>query len=175
MLSKGHACLVLYSALYEIGLLSKEQFFSFEKENSILLGHPVINKKVGIEFSNGSLGMGLSLGVGVALSAKKKKKNYFSFVLIGDGECNEGSIWEAAMTGAKYKLNNLVAIVDKNGFQQTGSTNDIMDMGSLEEKWKSFGWDTVSIDGHDVISLSNVLNKKNFREKTTNGNYCKHK
>ncbi len=165
VLSKGHACLVLYSALYEIGLLSKEQFFSFEKENSILLGHPVINKKVGIEFSNGSLGMGLSLGVGVSLSAKIKKKNYFSFVLIGDGECNEGSIWEAAMTGSKYKLNNLVVIVDKNGFQQTGSTNDIMDMGNLEEKWRSFGWDTISIDGHDISSLLNVLDKKKLTEK----------
>ena len=96
---------------------------------------------------------------------KLKKKNYFSFVLIGDGECNEGSIWEAAMTGAKYKLNNLVAIVDKNGFQQTGSTNDIMDMGSLEEKWKSFGWDTISIDGHDIISLFGVLDKKKLTEK----------
>ena len=128
ILSKGHACLVIYSALYEIGILSKEQFFSYEKENSILLGHPIINRDVGIEFSNGSLGMGLSLGVGVALSAKIKKKDYFSYVLIGDGECNEGSVWEAAMSGYKYKLNNLVAIIDKNGFQQTGTTNDIMDM-----------------------------------------------
>ena len=160
ILSKGHACLVLYSALYEVGMLSKEQFFSFEKENSILLGHPVINKKVGIEFSNGSLGMGLSLGVGVALSAKIKKKNYFSYVLIGDGECNEGSVWEAAMSGYKYKLNNLVAIIDKNGFQQTGTTTDIMDMNNLEEKWKSFGWNTISVDGHDIEKQLLALNKK---------------
>jgi transketolase len=160
ILSKGHACLVLYSALYEVGMLSKEQFFSFEKENSILLGHPVINKKVGIEFSNGSLGMGLSLGVGVALSAKIKNKNYFSYVLIGDGECNEGSVWEAAMSGYKYKLNNLVAIIDKNGFQQTGTTTDIMDMNNLEEKWKSFGWNTISVDGHDIEKLLLALNKK---------------
>ena len=165
ILSKGHACLVLYSALYEIGFLSKEQFFSFEKENSILLGHPVINKKVGIEFSNGSLGMGLSLGIGVSLSAKIKKKNYFSFVLIGDGECNEGSIWEEAMLGSKYKLNNLVAIIDKNGFQQTGSTKGIMDMGNMEEKWKSFGWDTISIDGHNISSLIDCLNKKKLLKK----------
>ena len=164
ILSKGHACLVIYSALYEIGILSKEQFFSFEKENSILLGHPIINRDVGIEFSNGSLGMGLSLGVGVALSAKIKKKDYFSYVLIGDGECNEGSVWEAAMSGYKYKLNNLVAIIDKNGFQQTGTTNDIMDMYNLEEKWKSFGWNTISVDGHDINELLIALNKKKILE-----------
>ncbi len=164
ILSKGHACLVLYSALYEIGMLSKDQFFSFEKENSILLGHPVINKEVGIEFSNGSLGMGLSLGVGVALSAKIKKKNYFSFVLIGDGECNEGSVWEASMAGYKYKLNNLVAIIDKNGFQQTGTTIDIMEMNNLEEKWKSFGWNTISIDGHNINDLLKSLNKEKLLE-----------
>tara|TARA_Y100000389_G_C17381178_1_gene474468 strand:+ start:50 stop:895 length:846 start_codon:yes stop_codon:yes gene_type:complete len=164
ILSKGHACLVLYSALYEVGMLSKEQFFSFEKENSILLGHPVINKEVGIEFSNGSLGMGLSLGVGVALSAKIKKKNYFSYVLIGDGECNEGSVWEAAMSGYKYKLNNLVAIIDKNGFQQTGTTNDIMNMNNLEEKWKSFGWNTILVDGHDVDELLATLHKEKILE-----------
>ena len=164
ILSKGHACLVIYSALYEIGILSKEQFFSFEKENSILLGHPIINRDFGIEFSNGSLGMGLSLGVGVALSAKIKKKNYFSYVLIGDGECNEGSVWEAAMSGYKYKLNNLVAIIDKNGFQQTGTTNDIMDMYNLEEKWKSFGWNTISVDGHDINELLIALNKKKILE-----------
>ncbi len=159
ILSKGHACLVLYSALYEIGFLSKEQFFSFEKENSILLGHPVINKDVGIEFSNGSLGMGLSLGVGVSLSAKIRKKNYFSFVLVGDGECNEGSIWEAAMSASKYKLNNLVAIIDKNGLQQTGTTIDIMDLNSLDEKWASFGWNVISLDGHNIKELFNSLNK----------------
>ncbi|OUX37076.1 MAG: transketolase [Candidatus Pelagibacter sp. TMED273] len=159
ILSKGHACLVLYSALYEIGFLSKEQFFSFEKENSILLGHPVINKDVGIEFSNGSLGMGLSLGVGVSLSAKIRKKNYFSFVLVGDGECNEGSIWEAAMSASKYKLNNLVAIIDNNGLQQTGTTIDIMDLNSLDEKWASFGWNVISLDGHNIKELFNSLNK----------------
>lgn len=160
ILSKGHACLVLYSALYEIGLLSKEEFFSFEKENSILLGHPVINKDVGIEFSNGSLGMGLSLGVGVALSGKIRKNNFFTYVLIGDGECNEGSIWEAAMSGYKYELNNLVAIIDKNGLQQTGQTKEIMDMNSLEDKWKSFGWNVIVADGHNIRELLIALNKE---------------
>jgi transketolase len=161
ILSKGHACLVLYSALYEVGMLSKEQFFSFEKENSILLGHPVINKKVGIEFSNGSLGMGLSLGVGVALSAKIKNKNYFSYVLIGDGECNEGSVWEAAMAAPNFKLDNLYAIIDKNNFQQTGSNKEIMDTLDLSKKWSSFGWDTIELDGHDINALYDCLIKKN--------------
>lgn len=160
ILSKGHACLVLYSALYEIGMLSKEEFFSFEKEGSILLGHPVINKDVGIEFSNGSLGMGLSLGVGVALSGKIRKKNFITYVLIGDGECNEGSVWEAAMSGYKYKLNNLVAIIDQNGLQQTGKTKEIMDMNSLEDKWKSFGWNVILADGHNIKELLIALNKE---------------
>ena len=159
ILSKGHACLVLYSALYQLNFLTKDQFFSFESENSILLGHPVINKEVGIEFSNGSLGMGLSLGVGVSLAARFKKKNFYTFVLIGDGECNEGSIWEAAMSASKYKLNNLVAIVDKNGLQQTGSTKDIMDTEDLTAKWNSFGWKAEEVDGHDLDQLINSLDK----------------
>ena len=126
ILSKGHACLAYYAALCEIGYISKEELKTFEKNDTNLLGHPVINRKLGIDFSNGSLGMGLSLGIGVAISSKKKKKNFNVYVIVGDGECNEGSIWEAAMAAPNFKLDNLYAIIDKNNFQQTGSNKEIM-------------------------------------------------
>lgn len=158
ILSKGHACLVLYSALLEKGFISKEEFKTFEMPNSNLLGHPVRNIELGIEFSNGSLGMGLSLGVGLALAALKKKKNYKTFVLMGDGECNEGSVWEAAMCAKKYNLKNLTTIIDLNGYQQTGLTKDIMGMYDISKIWKSFGWETIEVDGHDIKKLL-----KNFR------------
>ncbi len=102
ILSKGHACLAYYSALCEVGYLTKDELKTFEKDKSNLLGHPVINRKIGIEFSNGSLGMGLSLGIGVALASRLNKKNYNVYVVVGDGECNEGAVWEDAMAAPKY-------------------------------------------------------------------------
>ena len=158
ILSKGHACLAYYAALCEVGYIPKEELKTFEKDDSNLLGHPVINKKLGIDFSNGSLGMGLSLGIGVSISLKKKKINNNVFVVLGDGECNEGSIWEAAMAASNFKLDNLYAIIDKNNFQQTGSNQDIMNTDSLKDKWSSFGWDTVSLNGHDVDELYEYFN-----------------
>ena len=128
ILSKGHACLAYYAALCEIGYISKEELKTFEKDDTNLLGHPVINRKLGIDFSNGSLGMGLSLGIGVAISSKKKKKFFKVYVVIGDGECNEGSIWEAAMAAPNYNLDNLYVIIDKNNFQQTGTNKEIMNV-----------------------------------------------
>ena len=158
ILSKGHACLAYYAALCEIGYISKEELKTFEKNDTNLLGHPVINRKLGIEFSNGSLGMGLSLGIGVAISSKKKKKKFNVYVVIGDGECNEGSIWEAAMAAPNFKLDNLYAIIDKNNFQQTGSNKEIMCVESLKDKWSSFGWHTVELDGHNIKELYNFFN-----------------
>ena len=158
ILSKGHACLAYYSALSEIGYISKEELKTFEGNESNLLGHPVINRKLGIEFSNGSLGMGLSLGIGLAISSKKKKKNFKVFVIIGDGECNEGSVWEAAMAAANFHLDNLHVIVDHNNFQQTGRNNDIMKLGSLKDKWSSFGWETAELDGHNIEKLYDYFN-----------------
>ncbi len=108
ILSKGHACLAYYAALCEAGYISKDELKTFEKNDSNLLGHPVRNKELGIDFSNGSLGMGLSLGIGVALSSKKKKLDFNVYVIVGDGECNEGSIWEAAMAAPNFKLDNLL-------------------------------------------------------------------
>ena len=153
ILSKGHACLAYYAALSEVGYISKEELKTFEKDDSNLLGHPVINRDLGIDFSNGSLGMGLALGIGVALALKKRKKDINVYVVLGDGECNEGSVWEAAMAAPNFKLNNLYAIVDKNNFQQTGSNKDIMDNPNLKEKWSSFGWNTKEVDGHNINEL----------------------
>ena len=157
ILSKGHACLAYYAALCEVGYISKEELKTFEKNDTNLLGHPVINRNLGIDFSNGSLGMGLSLGIGVAISSKKKKKDFNVYVIIGDGECNEGSVWEAAMAAPNYNLNNLYAIIDKNNFQQTGSNKEIMNVESLKDKWSSFGWHTAELDGHNIQELYNFF------------------
>ena len=165
ILSKGHACLAYYSALYEKGFISKDQLKTFEKDDSFLAGHPIKNKDLGIEFSNGSLGMGLSIGIGQAIAAKIKSKPYNVYVILGDGECNEGSVWEAAMAAPKFKLDNLNVILDKNNFQQTGANNEIMDLGNLFDKWKSFGWEVDTVDGHNIEDLKKYFDKKNTSSK----------
>jgi len=157
ILSKGHACLAYYAALCEVGYISNNELKTFEQNDTNLLGHPVINRDLGIEFSNGSLGMGLSLGIGVAISSKRKKKNFNVYVIVGDGECNEGSIWEGAMAAPNFNLDNLYVIIDKNNFQQTGSNKEIMNVGNLKDKWSSFGWHTVELDGHNVKDLYNFF------------------
>ena len=157
ILSKGHACLAYYAALCEVGYISKQELKTFEKNDTNLLGHPVINRSLGIDFSNGSLGMGLSLGIGVAISSKKKKKNFSVYIIVGDGECNEGSIWEAAMAAPNFKLDNMYVIIDKNNFQQTGSNKEIMNVENLKDKWSSFGWDTVELNGHSIQELYNYF------------------
>ena len=153
ILSKGHGCLGYYTALAEVGYISEDDLLYFEKTGGFLYGHPVMNRDKGIDFSNGSLGMGLSLGIGVAIAGKKRNLDYSVYVLMGDGECNEGSVWEAAMAASHYKLNNLIGIVDKNNFQQTGSNAEIMSLGDLSSKWKSFGWNVIDVDGHDIGEL----------------------
>jgi len=175
ILSKGHACLGYYSVLCEKGFFKNEDLELFEKNGSFLLGHPVINKSKGIEFSNGSLGMGLSLGIGVAIAAKKNKKKYNVFVLIGDGECNEGSVWEASMSAAHFKLNNLTAILDKNNLQQTGSNEDIMSTTNLGNKWKSFNWDVIEVNGHDILQVLNAFKKNTDKPKLILANTVKGK
>ena len=153
ILSKGHGCLGYYTALAEVGYISEDDLLYFEKTGGYLYGHPVMKRDKGIDFSNGSLGMGLSLGNGVAIAGKKRNLDYSVYVLMGDGECNEGSVWEAAMAASHYKLNNLIGIVDKNNFQQTGSNAEIMSVGDLSSKWKSFGWNVIDVDGHDIGEL----------------------
>ena len=153
ILSKGHGVLGYYTALVEAGFIPKKDLLSFEKTDSYLLGHSVKNRAKGIEFSNGSLGMGLALGIGVALAGKRRKNAFNIFVVMGDGECNEGSVWEAALAAPQFKLDNLFAIVDRNNFQQTGSNAEIMSVGDLESKWESFGWQVVGVDGHNIEEL----------------------
>ena len=167
ILSKGHGCLGYYTALAEVGYISEDDLLFFEKTGGFLYGHPVMNRTKGIDFSNGSLGMGLSLGNGVAIAGKKRKIDYKVYVLMGDGECNEGSVWEAAMAASHYKLNNLVGIIDKNNFQQTGSNEDIMSVGDLTNKWKSFGWNVIEVNGHDIGELYDAFTlEKNYNNPT---------
>ena len=177
ILSKGHACLALYSALVEKKFLKKKDLETFESDGSNLLGHPIINKLSGIEFSTGSLGMGLALGVGVALAAKKKQKKYKTYVVLGDGECNEGSIWESVLSASHFKLDNMTIIVDRNNFQQTGKNSSIMDLKNLKNKFKSFGCETVEIDGHNIKKIyETLINKKlNNRPKVIVANTIKGK
>jgi transketolase len=157
ILSKGHACLAYYATLSEIGLIKKKDLLTFEKNNTKLLGHPVKNDKIGIDFSTGSLGMGFSSAIGVALAIKKKKKPYNVYVVLGDGECNEGSVWEGALSAPNLELNNLNVIVDNNGFQQTGSNKDIMNLLDLKKKWESFGWHVEEVDGHNIDALNKIF------------------
>ncbi len=152
--SKGHGVMAQYAAYRQIGLLTEEQILTYKQSGSVVTAHPSLNPDLGVEFSSGSLGQGLSQGVGVAL-ALKRKGNLASrvFVLLGDGECDEGSVWEAAMAAASYRLGNLVAIVDKNGLQYDGDTEKVLALDDLAAKWSAFGWDAVDVDGHDVAKL----------------------
>lgn len=157
ILSKGHASLGLYAALIEAGIMSEELKDTFEDDHSLLLGHPVQNRDIGIEFTNGSLGMGLSVGQGVAIACRKKGIDNKVYVIMGDGECDEGSCWEAFMSAGHFGLDNLVAIVDCNGYQLSGSTDEVMSQGNIGDGIASFGWSVVECDGHDICKLSEVL------------------
>jgi transketolase len=161
ILSKGHGVLGYYTALAEAGFIPLDELMKFEETGSYLLGHPVMNRPKGIEFSNGSLGMGLSLGIGVSISARRRNQDFRVFVVMGDGECNEGSVWEAAMAAAHFKLKNLVAIIDRNNLQQTGTNADIMSIGDVAAKFTSFGWRVIELDGHDAGALYDTLNPRN--------------
>jgi len=160
ILSKGHGVLPFFIALHYAGFISKEELYTYKKNESHLISHPVMNLRLGMESSNGSLGHGLSMAVGISL-ALKRKGNLTSrvFVVLGDGECNEGSVWEASMSAAHFKLDNLIAIVDYNKLQSDGNSDTIMDIGVLEKKWESFGWEVISLDGHDINALKDALNK----------------
>jgi len=168
ILSKGHGCLGYYTALVEAGFISIEELVqTFERTNTDLPGHPVINKKKGIEFSNGSLGMGLSLGIGVALAGRRRNRTYKVYVIMGDGECNEGSVWEAIMAAPHFKLDQLVAFIDRNNFQQTGANEEIMNIGDVGQKFISFGWNVLEIDGHDIGEIYDALLKETVPGKPT--------
>ena len=161
ILSKGHGVMAQYTAMKQIGKITDEDLTTFKKNETVLHAHPSMNMELGIEFSSGSLGQGLSLGVGTALALKIKSNNISRvFVLIGDGECDEGSIWEAAASAAHYELNNIVAIIDKNGLQYDGNTENVLNMNNLEDKWRSFGWEVYIVNGHNIEALLSVLTRR---------------
>ncbi len=153
ILSKGHAAPALYAVLSKLGYIKREELFTLRQFGSKLQGHPVKNSEIGVEISTGSLGMGLSIGVGCALAAKLNNTQKFIYVLLGDGELNEGAIWEAAMSASHYKLDNLIAIVDRNGIQSDGSTEEVMALEPLAEKWKAFGWEVIETDGSNLKEM----------------------
>lgn len=153
ILSKGHAAPILYLALAEKGFFPKEDLLSLRQLGCHLQGHPCAFKTPGVDLSTGPLGLGLSAGIGMALAAKLNNLDYYTYVLMGDGEIQEGIIWEAAMSAAKFKTDNLIGILDKNGVQLDGTTEQIMPMGDLAAKWESFGWNVISVDGHDVTEI----------------------
>jgi len=164
ILSKGHGCLALYVMLAEKGFFPKDDLYTFCEFNSILGGHPDANKVPGVEASTGSLGHGLPIGAGIALSAKIDKMGYRTFVLMGDGECNEGSVWEAAMFASKHRLDNLIGIVDYNKMQCFGNTCEVLDLEPFADKWKSFGFEVCEVDGHDVNALKKALKCVRFKK-----------
>lgn len=154
ILSKGHAAPALYAVLSKIGFIKREELFTLRQFGSKLQGHPVKDPEIGIEVTTGSLGMGLSIGVGCALATKlDKEEDKNVYVLLGDGELNEGAIWEAAMSASHFKLDNLIAIVDRNGIQIDGSTEEIMALEPLAEKWKAFGWEVIEVDGSNLYEM----------------------
>ena len=154
IISKGHAAPVLYAALAEAGFFATSELGTLRKLGSRLEGHPNMRLLPGVEASTGSLGQGLSIGIGHALAARLDKFNFRVYVTLGDGENDEGQVWEAAMSAVKFKLDNLVAIVDHNKYQQTGPTAEVLDLSPLVQKWAAFGWNAREIDGH---SLNEVL------------------
>ncbi len=179
LLSKGHAALSFYAALAHAGYFTLEDLKSFEQNGSELPGHPVMDMPRGIEFSSGSLGMGLGFGIGMALGYRRKGYQQHIFVLMGDGECNEGSVWEGAMAASAYHLDSVIAIVDRNGIQCDGMTKEVMNSGDLTEKFKAFGFEVYEADGHNIAELYDTLKQtkagKNGKPKAVIANTVKGK
>ena len=159
ILSKGHGCLALYAVLADKGFFKKSELDKTSKFDSILGGHPESLKVKGVEASTGALGHGLSIGVGMAIAAKIKKQKHKIFVILGDGEINEGSIWEAALSASKHKLNNLKILLDYNKIQSYGLVKEVLNLEPLKDKWKSFGFDVSDVNGHDIKQLKKNLTK----------------
>ena len=153
VLSKGHCSPALYACLAERGFINKEELATFRKTEGNLQGHPDMNKVAGVDMTTGSLGQGLSVANGMALSSKLNHDGYRVYCLLGDGEIEEGQVWEAAMTASKYKLDNLCAILDYNNLQIDGTIEEVKGLDNIEGKWKSFGFNTIVVDGHNIAQL----------------------
>lgn len=163
LLSKGHGCLALYVMLADKGFFPAAELEKFCKADSILGGHPEYGKVPGVEASTGSLGHGLSIGIGMALAARLDGRDSRVFVVMGDGESNEGSVWEAAMCAAKHRLDALTVLVDYNKLQSYGPVAEVQEMAPMAEKWRAFGFAAVEVDGHDVAALRRVLGELPLR------------
>jgi transketolase len=159
ILSKGHAAPALYAVLAECGYFDLKELEKLREVNSMLQGHPTCRCIPGVEASTGSLGHGLSFANGVAIAGKLDKKNYKVFVMLGDGETGEGQVWEAAAIASHYKLDNITALLDRNYLQIDGHTEDVLKLESVRDRWSSFGWNVIEIDGHDIIKIINALKK----------------
>lgn len=157
ILSKGHSVPAQYVCLARRGFFPIEELATLKTFGSALQGHPDLHRTRGLEASTGSLGMGLSVANGIALAGRARKLNYRVYVLLGDGECDEGQVWEAAMTSCQYGLDSVTAIIDRNGLQAMGQTSDLKGLEPLAAKWRAFGWATLEIDGHDMGSICSAL------------------
>jgi transketolase len=157
ILSKGHAAPVLYAALAQSGYFPVEMLMTLRKIGSCLQGHCEFGTTPGVEITAGSLGQGLSFSIGIALAGRLDSKDYRVYTLLGDGELDEGQVWEAAMAAAHFKVDNLTAIVDNNGLQIDGWNRDVMNLDPLNDKWKAFGWNVIDIDGHDIPKILEAL------------------
>lgn len=169
VLSKGHVCPALYSALLLKGYIPAEEIYNLRKQGSILQGHPDMKRCPGIDISTGSLGQGISCATGMALAAKRDNREYITYALLGDGECDEGQVWEAAQAANKYKLDNLIIYVDNNRLQNDGFTDEVMPTEDLRKKFEAFGFEAIRINGHNmeeiVESTRQLLSKKNGKPK----------
>ncbi len=159
ILSKGHAAPLLYATLAECGYFSVDELSTLRQMDSRLQGHADRTATPGVEMSSGSLGQGLSFATGVALAGRLNTQNYRTYVLLGDGECDEGQVWEAAMAAAHFKLDNLVAIVDNNGLQIDGCNCDVMNLEPFNQKWQAFGWNVIDVNGHDFSQLFDAFER----------------
>lgn len=159
ILSKGHAAPILYMNLAESGYFPKEELKSLRQIDSNLQGHPCAHKTPGIELSAGPLGLGLGAGLGMSLAERLKGNDSYTYVIMGDGETQEGSVWEAAMAASKFKADHLIGILDNNGVQLDGTLEDIMPMGDIQAKWEAFGWNVITCDGHDVSGVSDAVDE----------------
>lgn len=159
VLSKGHAAPMLYLILADLGFFPKEELFTLRQINSRLQGHPCVGKTPGVDASTGSLGLGLGVALGMALAQKLKNQAGYVYVLIGDGESDEGAVWESAMAAAKYHPGNLIAILDHNRVQLDGTNEEIMPLGSVKEKFQSFGWRVLTCDGHNISALCEAMDQ----------------
>ena len=159
ILSKGHVAPILYMNLAEQGYFKKEELKTLRQINSNLQGHPCMHKTAGVELSTGPLGLGLGAGLGMCLGERLKGNDSYIYVILGDGEIQEGCIWESAMAASKFNADHLIAILDNNGVQLDGTLEEIMPMGDIKAKWEAFGWNVIPCDGHDVSSISDAVDK----------------